>query len=341
MRANELTTPHGGFTTEILNTKQILNSFNYKPLNFRTMKRSTLMRMALLVIALFMFSGAFAQILTDYSEDEATAMYQTAGRTFRLYVMPDPIYSPSYVAATNSNLGANSEWRFVFSGLTATAPVVSNTYVAQNWVEFTNPAVGVYTVDVTERNTLIGCEDATPRTTTINVVAAPVATCPTADATAYCGNQPAQTITLNITENVPNALAAYAFSVEELVEEIDGSGAVLATVSTNSTFVDFTLAAKAKSGTVGFTAATPNFTYTFNSSALTISNNNRTRYTYTFKKASDAGAVADGIISAISQKSDYIDGLTSYAFTDNQVVFIVNPTPVTGPVYHIPNAFNY
>lgn len=305
------------------------------------MKRSTLMRMALLVTALFMFSGTFAQILTDYSEDEATAMYQTAGRTFRLYVMPDPIYSPSYVAATNSNLGANSEWRFVFTGLTATAPVVSNTPVAQNWVEFTNPTEGVYTVDVTERNTLIGCEDAAPRTTTINVVAAPTATCPTADATAYCGNQPAQSISLNITENVPNALAAYAFSVEELVEEIDGAGAVIATVSTNATFVDFTLAAKAKHP-ANLGGSTPNFTYTFDSSPLNISNSHRTRYTYTFHEASDAGGTAnDGIISAISQKSDYIDGLTSYAFTDNQVVFIVNPTPVTGPVYHIPNAFNY
>ena len=304
------------------------------------MKRSTLLNLALAFIATFMFASANAQILTDYSQDETEQMYQTAGRTFRLYVLPDPIYSPSYNASTNSNLGTNSEWRFVFAGLTASAPVVSNTPVAQNWVEFTNPAVGDYTVDVTERNTLIGCEDATPRTTTIHVIAAPTATCPTADATAFCGDQAAQSITLNITENVPNTLAAYAFSVEEVVDEIDGSGIVITNVSTNSTFVNFTLAAKAKHP-ANLGGSTPNFTYTFNSSALTISNNNRTRYTYTFKKASDAGAVADGIISAISQKSDYIQGLTSYAFTDNQVVFIVNPTPVTGPVYHIPNAFNY
>lgn len=287
-----------------------------------------------------MFASANAQILTDYSEVQDTAMYQTAGRTFRLYVMPDPIYSPSYNAATNANLGVNSQWRFVFAGLTATAPVVSNTPVAQNWVEFTNPTVGVYTVDVTERNTLIGCEDATPRTTTINVVAAPLATCPTADNTTFCGDQPAQPIVLNITENVPNYLAAYAFSVEEEVQQIDGSGAPIGAPTVNSTFVDFTLAAKAKYP-ANLGGGTPNFTYTFNSSALAVLGGKRTRYTYTFKKASDAGAVADGIISAVSQKSDYIQGLTSYAFTDNQVIFIVNPTPVTGPVYHIPNAFNY
>lgn len=299
------------------------------------------MKLALVVATLFMFTSAFAQILTDYSEDESTAMYQTVGRTFRLYVMPDPIYSPTYDAASNSNLGPNAMWTFTFTGLTATAPVVSGTAVAQNWVEFTNPSIGSYTVDAAESNTLIGCADATPRTTTINVIAAPVATCATADNTTFCGDQPAQSIVLNITENVPDALAAYAFSVEEVVDEIDGSGAIITNVSSNATFENFTLATKAKTGTPGFAGTSPNFTYTFNSSALNISNNHRTRYTYTFKKASDAGAVADGIISAISQKSDYIQGLTSYGFVDNQVIFIVNPAPVTGPVYHIPNAFNY
>ncbi len=297
--------------------------------------------MALTLTAMFMFTGAFAQILTDYSEDETFEMYQTAGRTFQLYVLPDPIYSPSYVPATNANLGANSQWRFVFSGLTATAPVESGTYVAQNWVEFTNPTKGDYTVAANERNTLIGCEDATARTTTIHVVAAPTATTNTADTTDFCGDQLAKSIVLSITEYVPDTLGAYAFSVKEFVDEIDGSGNPIDTVSSNDTFVNFPTTGKAKSGTPGFTAATPNFTYTFNSSALAVRNNHRTRYTYTFHDASDVVTTVDGIISAISHKSDYVQGLISYAFTDNQVVFIVNPAPVTGPVYHIPNAFRY
>lgn len=304
------------------------------------MRKSTLLNLALVIMATFMFANANAQILVDYTENEATAMYQTAGRTFHLYTLPDPIYSPTYVAATNANLGANSEWRFVFAGLTATAPVATNTYVAQNWVEFTNPAVGVYTVDVNERNTLIGCFDATPRTTTINVVAAPVATCPTADNTTFCGDQAAQAIALNITENVPNAIASYAFSISEVVDEIDGSGTLIANVSTNAAFVNYPLNGKARHG-VAIGGSTPNFTYSVNSSALVVSNNNRTRYTYTFNEATGAGTVNNGIISAVSHKSDYVQGLVSYALADNQVVFIVNPTPVTGPVYHIPNAFRY
>ncbi len=304
------------------------------------MKKSTLLKMALTLTAMFMFTGAFAQILTDYSEDETVDMYQTAGRTFRLYTLPDPVYSPTYDAVNNANLGANSQWRFVYAGLTGTP--ATNTLAAQNWVEFTNPAKGDYTVEVTEYNTSIGCEDGTARTTTIHVVDAPVATTETADNTTFCGDQGAQSIVLKITEYVPNTVASYAFSVEEEVQEIDGASAPIGAPVVNAAFVDFSIAAGSKANFGDEIAgSTPNFTYTFSTSALTVKNLHRTRYTYTFHDASDAGTAADGIISAISHKSDYIQGLTSYAFTDNQVVFIVNPAPVTGPVYHIPNAFRY
>ncbi len=265
-------------------------------------------------------------------------MNQTTGTTFSLYVYPDLVYSPGYVEAANAPLGANSEWRWTYAGLTG-APLTT-VWAAQNNVDFTVTPVGVYAVTVEERNTLIGCAGGVI-TQNINVVAAPTGGFTTADATAYCGNQAAQAINIRFIENVPNALTAYGFAVSELVEEIDGSDAWIATVSTNNTFVDFQLTAKAKSGTPGVTLATPNLDYDFNSSALAVSNNNRTRYTYTLLEASDAGTGIDGIISAISQKSGYTDGLVTYAFTDDAVVFIVNPAPVTGPIYHIANDYSY
>lgn len=293
-----------------------------------------------LVLA-FVITGASAQILTDYAETNVTDMYQTEGTTFRLYTLPDPIYSPTYVAATNANLGANAQWTFTF-GLTATAPVVSGVAVGQNWVEFTNPTVAgsPYTVTVAESNTGVGCGDVTPESQVINVVAVPTATITTADITNYCGNQLAEAININFVENVPDALAAFGFAVSEVVDEIDGGGGLIVNVSTNNIYEDFTLIAKAKHP-ANLGGATPNFTYGFNSSALVVSNNHRTRYTYTLLEASDAGTGINGIISAISQKSGYIDGLVTYAFTDNSVVFIVNPAPVTGPIYHIANGYAY
>lgn len=306
------------------------------------MKKTNFLKIALTLVMAFAVSGAFAQILTDYAETNATDMYQTEGTTFRLYTLPDPIYSPTYDANTNANLGANSEWTFTFAGLTATAPVTSGNAVGQNYVEFTNPAVAgsPYTVTVAESNTAVGCGDSSPESQVINVVAAPTATITTADITNYCGNQPAEAINIDFVENVPDALAAFGFAVSEVVDEIDGSDVLIVNVSTNNIYEDFTLAAKAKHP-ANLGGATPNFTYGFNSSALVVSNNNRTRYTYTLLEASDAGTGVDGIISAISQKSDYIDGLVTYAFTDDAVVFIVNPAPVTGPIYHIANDFAY
>lgn len=285
----------------------------------------------------FMFSGVSAQILTDYDETNATDMYQTEGTTFRLYVEPDIIYSSSWDAATNNNLGADARWTWTFSGLTGS--VTSGDPVNQNYVEFTNPTTGTYTVEVVESNVAISCSGAT-QTQTINVVDAPTGGFTTADVTDFCGDQSAETITIRFVENVPDALTAYAFAVREVVEEIDGSGNPITTVSSTDTYVDFPTNGKANGSTPGVTLATPNFDYEFNTSALDVSNGNRTRYTYTLLEASDAGTGTNGIISAISQKSDYIDGLTTHAFSDDQVVFIVNPAPTTGPIYHIPNDFN-
>ncbi len=302
------------------------------------MKKTNFLKIAFTLVLAFAFSGAFAQaILTDYDEDNTTDMYQTTGTAFSLYVYPDLVYSPGYVEAANAPLGANSEWRWTYAGLTG-APLTT-VWAAQNNVDFTVTPVGVYAVTVEERNTLIGCAGGVI-TQNINVVAAPTGGFTTADATAYCGNQAAQAINIDFVENVPDALAAFGFAVSEVVDEIDGGGGLIVNVSTNNIYENFTLAAKAKHP-ANLGGATPNFTYGFNSSALVVSNNHRTRYTYTLLEASDAGTGIDGIISAISQKSGYTDGLVTYAFTDDAVVFIVNPAPVTGPIYHIANDYAY
>jgi hypothetical protein len=55
-----------------------------------------------------------------------------------------------------------------------------------------------------------------------------------------------------------------------------------------------------------------------------------------------AGVTGDGVVSAVSHKSDYLAGsVTGYTFTDNQVVFIINPAPDTGPIYYVPNNYRY
>lgn len=309
------------------------------------MKKSTFLKVALVAVAMFMFAGANAQVADANYANVAEDIYQTAGKTFRVYVEPDAVYNPAYVAPGWA-LDAAARWTWTYpAGLTTGAPA-TGAPANQNWVEFTNPAVGgPFVLTVVESTTVgLGCVDADAETRNIYVVAVPVATITTADPAQACGDQAAAAVAMTFTEAVPAALAGYAFNVEEVIETIDPSDVVIATISTTTDFVEYTTAAKLNTGNDLTGAASP-YGFTFNTSALNVdASGNRTRYTYTLRKATDApGAAADGVISAISQKSDYVGGtvLTHPFGAKTTFVAIVNPTPVTGPIYHIPNNYAY
>jgi hypothetical protein len=308
------------------------------------MKTKNLLKLALIMVAIFTFAGANAQILTDY-DNVAEDVYQTAGKTFRVYVEPDIVYSPGYDPATNAPLGAAARWTWTYpAGLSTGAPATA-TPVNQNWVEFTNPVVGgPFTLEVVESNTISGCADATAETRDIYVVAVPTATITTADPAQACDDQAAAAVAMTFTEAVPAGFAGYAFAINELVENIDPSDVVIgAALVDNDAFIDFPTSGKLNTGNDLTGGASP-YGYTFNTSDLDVRNGLRTRYTYTLIKASDApGAAADGVISAISEKSDYIGGtVLTHAFgAKTTFVAIVNPSPQTGPIFHIPNNFAY
>jgi len=129
----------------------------------------------------------FAVTLTAYSETNTTDMYQTAGTTFRLYVKPDPLYSPDY-ASDGSGINALSAWTWTLNGATqtATAPVTDGVAIAQNYVELTAGAAGTNTTISVAESFNAGCVDDGTEDQVINFVARPTATMtinPTAPAT--------------------------------------------------------------------------------------------------------------------------------------------------------------
>lgn len=338
------------------------------------MKKTNILKFALTLVMAFAISGAFAQILNDY-EDVAETSYQTEGVAFRVYVEPDPIYSPSWVAATNANVSADARWTWDLGGLSAAAPWADNvTPIAQNYVEVTAPTTGSYTVQVVESSTLTGCADATAETQDVEVIAAPTADIAggsgnnvwnvnTADHDYdICGDALAEDITVTITETgVSAALAEYAYYVQKRVVVIDNLGAEQGASEVTSAFIDNTIAARYATATANggtqilTTGAMPILSYDWGSGATP----SRTKYEFTIMKPSDAAAAsANGIVSTVSYKSDYLayeqdiatDGdngasdedITTYSFAAAEVAvtYIVNPTPVTGPIYTIPNAIN-
>lgn len=306
------------------------------------MKKSTFMKLAFVFVAMFTFTGAYSQAVQnpDY-QNVAESVYQTAGKTFRLYVDPDNTYNPNYNVGGGWLVDANARWTWTYPAGLVTGTPATGVAANQNYVEFVAPTVGgPYTVTVVESNTIIACTDA-GTTKVVNIVAAPVATITTGDPVQACGDQAAAAIAMTFTEAVPVAVAGYSFAVNELIENIDPAGVVIgAALVDNDAFLDFPTTGKLV--TPALTGAASPYGYTFNTTARTVRNSLRTRYTYTLIKASDApGAAADGLISAISQKSDYVGAtiLTHIFGAKTTYVSIVNPVPVTGPIYHIPNNY--
>ncbi len=315
----------------------------------RVFRLVTVLAVALLLLPA---SGLFAQVpnanYTQYLVSDpapANVDYVTikaGGTVMGYYALPDPVYHPNYNAGDGWALTAGFTWAWTNPTNPGSAATF-NKPGAANYVEITYPVVGDYVINVAETAppAFGGCADATPTVLDVTVIAAPTAVITTADPAQACGDQLAMAVAMTFTEAVPASLASYAFSVSEVVENIDATGTPTATVSTNNTFVDYPTGGKLKAPAL--TGAGP-FGFSFNTSALTIQHGLRTRYTYTLHKASNAPvADADGVISAISEKSDYVSGtVNTYAFgAKTTLVAIVNPAPNTGPIYHIPNTYAY
>ncbi len=323
------------------------------------MKKSNIFKTVLSIAgAILLSAGAFGQVANaDYSVYDADrtaptnidyVTLRTGGSTVMgYYALPDPVYHPSYVAPGFS-LTADFVWNWTIPTNPSTGASISGGGTPANYVEVTYTATGNYVLNVAEQAPAAfgSCQDASPTVMNVTVVNPPVATITTANPAQACGDQAAMAIAMTFTEAVPSTLAGYAFAINETVENITAADAVIGVALVdNDAFLDFPTTAKLKAPAL--TGAASPYGYSFNTSALTVRNGQRTRYTYTAIKASNAPAAAtDGVISAISQKSDYVAhaggaAYLTYAFTDNQVVIIVNPAPATGPIYYVPNNFNY
>jgi hypothetical protein len=291
---------------------------------------------------------------------------KTGGATMGYYALPDPVYHPNYVAT--GALTANFTWNWVTVSHPGTAPTITpGAGVLANYATILYPVLGHYSITVAETASAAmgGCADATPTELEVEVVAAPTGTASVNPGGLWqavtpnvsyqiCSSQAAQTVTVAFNENVPDALASFAFQVTETKELLDGTGAVIATPQAETVVQNFPLNGKLKGTNLGglpsaaFVAATPSFTFTFATDALDILQNagvdTRTRYTYRVRRPGAVVSADNDFLSNISHKSDYLAGAGNevyYAFTNHEVSFIVNPAPSTGPIYYIPNNYNY
>ena len=326
------------------------------------MTKKSVLKLAMTLVAAFIFTSAFTQgNQGDYDVISADAIaagvsYVTQDATIPLYVLPDPVYHPTWTFPSN-DITANFTWVFTPDGWTLGNQLTFVQPGDLNYVEITGNTVGgPYETNVRELAPAAygGCSDA-GREFAIVVTGKPTAEFEGTDTPANdwdeivegysyraCGSKAAEDINVAITEaNAPAALQLYAYSVQRRVVILDVNGLEEDVVSTDD-IIDHTIAAKGLTSSVS-TGSLDVLNYDWGTGTAVPS---RTLYEFTLAPATDAPAGIDGIISAISHKSDYLalsadgDAFTDYAFTGATVIsYVVNPTPVTGPIYHIPNNF--
>ena len=291
----------------------------------------------------FAISGASAQILTDYIQTAAgseSVDSVTTGTTTILYVYPDLVYSPSYDAATNANLGANARWTWYNSADGSGAPIKAA--ANENWVEMTHWVAGTYAVSVEESNTVGGCTGAVS-TVNVEILAEPTVTFTAADGTPVLGSAgspftfcetdarlgtdyPQATFTTDIISS-PSFQIQYTIAVDTNMNG-DGTWGNIAAMTETWSGAAGTQLDAGDGATYNFAQPTGGFV------CVTNVVDYPTRYTYTLT----------GVTDRISRKSDYLtnstaaaDSWTWYDTGAETIVVIVNPTPVTGPIYHISN----
>ncbi|MDY0270318.1 hypothetical protein [Trichloromonas sp.] len=287
------------------------------------MKMRKILKFVLITLLTVSFFNVMSQNPADFEQaalDGSTTSYVTVEKTMPFYVQPDLTYHPSWTAFSN-NLTPNFTWVWtVPAGLTLTSQ-------SDNYVTITANTVGDYVVNVKEKAPAAwgGCEDPTGVNITISVVDKPelhsfpmFASIPLNNGETYQTCAP-YTLSPSIeVSGFPNFRVHFTLTQQAL--DINGNPTgVINTVIENSIV----------GGGNTLTRLT-NQTYVFDADRVLdlITPETRTQYVYTIT----------GITDNISRKSDYLGTETLYG-TSNTFTFIVNPTPVTGPIYHIPNDF--
>ncbi len=298
-------------------------------------KRITQKVLTAVAVAFFGLS-VNAQILTDYVQAVGFNSIDTVttGATYRLYVLPDAVFSPGYSATTNLPLGVNQRWTWTGDY----TKVATN----ENWIQFTAGAVGTDNVTVIETNTALVCDDG-GETITIEVIPTPTVTFTAADGTpvfgsagspfnfcetdARLGTDAAQAVLANAgLTAAPRFQIQYALTVDTN-QNGDGTWGNIAALT------------QSYLGAAGLQQAVTGTTHDLTDPAggfvcITDGVDYPTRYTYTISGATDR----------ISRKGNYLTnatqvatGWTWYDTAPETLVIVVNPVPVTGPIYHISN----
>lgn len=324
------------------------------------MKKSTFLKLALMFVAMLIFTGTYAQTnagagvpgAADVTFTTGGTITMVAGTTIPLYAKPDPIYHSTWNYATATwTITAGFTWSWSVTTGTAAhftfAPLAAN--VGDNYVEITAgaAATGNYVISVTEQaSAAYGSCTGAATTQAITVVATPVAALTgAATSVTFCtgdGGIPVA-VDATISGGWQNYRLAWSLEIATLgaglakdewfdTDKTTSLGGALAYAESYTAAIPQAVAASGAHSIMSvasFTAIDPD-----GAGPLTAK---PTVYTYTLTSINDQAL----------RHGDYIGfGPSTYAapaaadFTYNAIgetyTIQINPAPTTGPIYHIP-----
>jgi hypothetical protein len=321
------------------------------------MKKSTLMKLALTIVAIFVILGAQAQTYPAAIQDPAHAnalnyvvptetTYQTTGLGLTLYVAPDPVYSPLYNGVGAVGINASSQWRWVYgiSFADAGAVEIKPWTALQNYVAIpagSLPAAGSTRLFWAAERQSAGCADNIGKSHLVTVLPAPTASLAGANTAAAwnvaaanefyrCGEGYVDDLTPTFTETgVIAPYNVYAYNITATVAGYDATGVEVVAAAPAPAYNISVAATDATFVASGTSTAIPvNMMYVQNAGV-----NVRTKYVFTL------ASVASKISTLSYYRAGVANSFYAEAGANDIVTYWLNLPPVTGPIYHIPNNF--
>jgi hypothetical protein len=323
-------------------------------LKFNVMKTNNFFKV--LVSVVFFFATAAISMGQVENSDYVSSVVSGSGVTDTVsvgdsvgyYIQPDPYYHPNYTAGNGWSLTDNFEWNFSILPAATLNQMQSDT----NYVTATFANTGNYTLTAYEKAPIAygGCQSAD---TALSIVVIDSSSFAVHSGVGYidtdieeCEGDPnlSNVVGIDITNNGGN----------NLNYNLQWSLTIFTLENDQTTKADYYNASKTAFGTpdtaIDYTAASPqvisnpglhDLTHVAGNE-FTVLDNKTTVYEYTVSAINDRYSRKGDYLSlyasagapGFATNADDFSYFSSDAFT---ITITVNPTPKTGPIFHIPN----
>ncbi len=310
------------------------------------MKKTNIFKIAFTLVLAFVITGAFAQstdvpgLATDYATTGAVTVME--GTTVPLYANPDAYYHPTYDPDGAGTLTAGFTWTWteqVTSDITFgnNNPLNEDNYTTISGMLVANSPYNINVLEIAPA-AMGGCDDGVGTNIAVTVVAQPTATL--GGTTSYNLCEGDAGLPANVTATISSGWQNYRVVWTLEVKTLTGAGADKDFYDSDKTTVIIPpVLAEEYTTAVPYTqAATGAYDITsVAAGTFTVIDNSATVYTYTLTSINDnASRFGDFIVL---DGDDTVAANFTYYAVPETVTIRVNPTPTTGPIYHIVNTW--